>query len=172
MSQTIVLKDERCINHETSPGHPESPARLEAIYEAAELTTLRATWLAGAAKPNNMESSVCKAHAGSAVREVTQAQFGSPSVFRLSDPEETDVALKLYGADALDPVLAARLDLAHGRERQGVLVVGHVGFFHPGMEQVMKIPSGVKHKLPLTLHQGICLLIDQEEGGKTPAPGF
>jgi acyl-CoA dehydrogenase len=46
--------------------------RLEAIYEASELTTLRATWLAGAAKPNNMESSVCKAHAGGAVREVTQ----------------------------------------------------------------------------------------------------
>lgn len=46
--------------------------RLEGIYEAAELTTLRATWLAGQAKPNNMESSVCKAHAGSAVREITQ----------------------------------------------------------------------------------------------------
>jgi acyl-CoA dehydrogenase len=46
--------------------------RLEGIYEASELTTLRATWLAGAAKPNNMESSVCKAHAGGAVREVTQ----------------------------------------------------------------------------------------------------
>ena len=46
--------------------------RLEGIYEASELTTLRATWLAGAAKPNNMESSICKAHAGGAVREVTQ----------------------------------------------------------------------------------------------------
>jgi len=46
--------------------------RLEGLYEAAELTTLRATWLAGAAQPNNMESSVCKAHAGSTVRAVTQ----------------------------------------------------------------------------------------------------
>jgi acyl-CoA dehydrogenase len=46
--------------------------RLEAQYEAAELTTLRATWLAGAALPNNMESSVCKAHAGGTVRQVTQ----------------------------------------------------------------------------------------------------
>jgi acyl-CoA dehydrogenase len=46
--------------------------RLEAIYEASELTTLRATWLAGAGLPNNMESSVCKAHAGSAVRAITQ----------------------------------------------------------------------------------------------------
>ena len=46
--------------------------RLEAQYEAAELTTIRATWLAGAGKPNNMESSVCKAHAGGTVRQVTQ----------------------------------------------------------------------------------------------------
>jgi acyl-CoA dehydrogenase len=46
--------------------------RLEALYEASELTTLRATWLAGDGKPNNMESSVCKAHAGSAVRAITQ----------------------------------------------------------------------------------------------------
>jgi len=34
-----------------------------------------------------------------AVREVMQAEFGYPSVFRLSDPEETDVALKLYGVE-------------------------------------------------------------------------
>lgn len=32
-----------------------------------------------------------------ACREVLQREFGHPSVFRLSDPEETDVALKLYG---------------------------------------------------------------------------
>lgn len=32
-----------------------------------------------------------------AVREVMQSQEGVPSVFRLSDPEETDVAMRLYG---------------------------------------------------------------------------
>jgi len=31
-----------------------------------------------------------------ACREIMQAEFGYPSVFRLSDPEETDVAMKLY----------------------------------------------------------------------------
>lgn len=31
-----------------------------------------------------------------ACREIMQAEFGFPSVFRLSDPEETDVAMKLY----------------------------------------------------------------------------
>jgi len=46
--------------------------RLEALYEASMLTTLRACWLAGAGEPNNMESSVCKAHAGTAVRLITQ----------------------------------------------------------------------------------------------------
>ena len=46
--------------------------QLEALFEASTLTTLRACWLAGSGKPNNMESSVCKAHAGSAVRRITQ----------------------------------------------------------------------------------------------------
>ncbi len=46
--------------------------QLEALYEASMLTTVRACWLAGEGQPNNMESSVCKAHAGSAVRRITQ----------------------------------------------------------------------------------------------------
>jgi acyl-CoA dehydrogenase len=46
--------------------------RLEGLYEASELATMNCTWLAGEGKPNNMESSVCKAHAGSAVRAITQ----------------------------------------------------------------------------------------------------
>jgi acyl-CoA dehydrogenase len=46
--------------------------RLEASFEAAKLTTLRACWLADNGKPNNLESSVAKAKAGAAVREITQ----------------------------------------------------------------------------------------------------
>ncbi|MCU0846365.1 MAG: FAD-binding oxidoreductase [Spirochaetes bacterium] len=34
-----------------------------------------------------------------AAREISQGEFGSPSVFRMSDPEETDIALKLYGIE-------------------------------------------------------------------------
>jgi len=34
-----------------------------------------------------------------AAREVSQGEFGMPSVFRISDPEETDVGLKLYGIE-------------------------------------------------------------------------
>jgi len=45
---------------------------LEATFEAAMLTVLRAAWLADQGQPNNLESSICKAKAGSAVREVTQ----------------------------------------------------------------------------------------------------
>jgi len=54
------------------PAVVERFLRLEALMEASELAMLRAVWLAGAAQPNNMESSVTKAHAGSAVREITQ----------------------------------------------------------------------------------------------------
>lgn len=46
--------------------------RLEAQFEASKLTTLQCGWLAGQGKPNNMESSICKAHAGSSVRQITQ----------------------------------------------------------------------------------------------------
>ena len=44
-----------------------------------------------------------------AARDIMQGEFGYPSVFRLSDPEETDVALKLYGVDGtpLDAIMTA-----------------------------------------------------------------
>jgi len=34
-----------------------------------------------------------------ATREISQGEFGMPSVFRISDSEETDIALKLYGIE-------------------------------------------------------------------------
>jgi acyl-CoA dehydrogenase len=46
--------------------------RLEALFEASKWTTLQCAWMAGKGLPNNLESSVSKAHAGSAVRQITQ----------------------------------------------------------------------------------------------------
>ena len=46
--------------------------KLEALFEAAQLTILRAAWLSGQSQPNNLEASVCKAKAGTAVRKITQ----------------------------------------------------------------------------------------------------
>lgn len=45
-----------------------------------------------------------------ALREIMQSEAGLPSVCRLSDPEETDVALKLYGVEgtALDTLMKIR----------------------------------------------------------------
>jgi alkyldihydroxyacetonephosphate synthase len=45
-----------------------------------------------------------------AAREIMQGEFGLPSVFRLSDPEETDVAFKLYGVEGtpIDALVSAR----------------------------------------------------------------
>jgi len=45
-----------------------------------------------------------------AAREIMQGEFGYPSVFRLSDPEESDLALKLYGVEGtiIDTVMKAR----------------------------------------------------------------
>lgn len=45
-----------------------------------------------------------------ATRKILQGEFGLPSVFRLSDAEESDVALKLYGVEGtiLDTIMRAR----------------------------------------------------------------
>jgi alkyldihydroxyacetonephosphate synthase len=45
-----------------------------------------------------------------AAREISQGEFGMPSVFRISDAEETDVAMKLYGIEgtAFDKIMAFR----------------------------------------------------------------
>lgn len=45
-----------------------------------------------------------------AAREIMQAEIGYPSVFRLSDPEETDVAMKLYGVEGtiIEKILTMR----------------------------------------------------------------
>jgi alkyldihydroxyacetonephosphate synthase len=58
-----------------------------------------------------------------ACREAMQGEFGVPSVFRLSDPEETDVAFKLYGVEGtpLDPLLT-RLGYLSGER---CLLLGH-----------------------------------------------
>jgi len=45
---------------------------LEALLEATTLTVLRATWLMDKGRPNNVESSVCKAKGGNLAREGAQ----------------------------------------------------------------------------------------------------
>ena len=47
--------------------------------------------------------------AKTACREILQGEFGLPSAFRLSDPEESEVALKLYGVEGgpADALLSA-----------------------------------------------------------------
>lgn len=56
----------------TQPAAVERFIELEAQFEASKLVTLQCVYLAGQGLPNNMESSVCKAHAGTTVRMVTQ----------------------------------------------------------------------------------------------------
>jgi acyl-CoA dehydrogenase len=67
------------LDYSTGPGGlgrlsaaAEKFMRLEALFEASKLTVLQCCWMAGEGLPNNLESSICKAHAGSAVRQITQ----------------------------------------------------------------------------------------------------
>jgi len=62
------------------------------------------------------------ASAVEAVREVMQSECGRPSVFRLSDPEETDVALRLYGVEGR--VVEATLKLKGFEAGKRCLLIG------------------------------------------------
>jgi acyl-CoA dehydrogenase len=56
----------------SAPAVVDKFQRLEAKYEAAMLTILRAAWLSDEGETNNTEASVCKAKTGEAVRQITQ----------------------------------------------------------------------------------------------------
>lgn len=57
-----------------------------------------------------------------ASREIMQGEFGFPSVFRLSDPEETSVAFRLYGV--ADTVIDKMLNLRGYKDGRRVLMLG------------------------------------------------
>jgi len=96
---------------------------LEALYEAAMLTVLRAAWLSDQGKPNNLESSICKAKAGAAVREITQGcieLLGPMGASRdhllekwFRDVRITDI---YEGTGQIQRLIIARTILNYGRE--------------------------------------------------------
>ena len=96
---------------------------LEALYDAAMLTVLRAAWLSDRGKPNNLESSICKAKAGAAVREITQGciellgPMGASREHLLEkwfrDVRITDI---YEGTGQIQRLIIARTILAYGRE--------------------------------------------------------
>lgn len=66
----------------------------------------------------------------SAVRELLQSECGRPSVLRLSDPEETEVGLKLYGVD--HPVVDRFFNALGCKPMQKCLLLGSVDGGAPG----------------------------------------
>ncbi|HSW36228.1 MAG TPA: FAD-binding oxidoreductase, partial [Candidatus Limnocylindrales bacterium] len=57
-----------------------------------------------------------------AVREVSQGEFGLPSVFRISDPEETEIGMRLYGVEGT--VIDRLLQLKGYKPGQRCLLLG------------------------------------------------
>jgi acyl-CoA dehydrogenase len=97
--------------------------KLEALFEAAQLTVLRAAWLSGQSQPNNLEASVCKAKAGRAVRQITQGCIeilGPMGISRehllekwFRDVRITDI---YEGTGEIQRMIAARAILGYGRD--------------------------------------------------------
>jgi acyl-CoA dehydrogenase len=97
--------------------------RLEALFEAARLSVLRAAWLSDQGQPNNLESSVCKAKAGAAVREITQGcieLLGPMGISRehllekwFRDVRITDI---YEGTGEIQRMITARALLDYGRD--------------------------------------------------------
>lgn len=76
-----------------------------------------------------------------AVREIMQGQFGYPSVFRLSDPEETDVALKLYGVEGT--FIDKLMDIKGYKKGERCLMLG----FTDGERDFTKVVKKKIHKV-------------------------
>jgi alkyldihydroxyacetonephosphate synthase len=80
--------------------------------------------------------------AQAAAREIMQAQAGYPSVFRLSDAEETEVMMQLYGVDDI-PVLGGLLKAKGYMPKERCLFLGftdgEIGFCKNLAAQVRKI---------------------------------
>ncbi|MEN8181824.1 MAG: acyl-CoA dehydrogenase [Myxococcota bacterium] len=106
----------------TLPAAAQKFLELEALYEAAMLTVVRAAWLAEHGQPNNLESSICKAKGGSAVRRITQGcieLLGALGVSRehllekwFRDVRITDI---YEGTGQIQNMIIARNILGYGR---------------------------------------------------------
>lgn len=62
-------------------------------------------------------------NAVSATREISQGEFGLPSVLRISDAEETDVALKLYGVEGT--ILDKLMEMKGFEKGKRCICIGH-----------------------------------------------
>jgi alkyldihydroxyacetonephosphate synthase len=63
-----------------------------------------------------------------ASREICQGEFGMPSVLRISDPEETDVAMKMYGIH--DSILDRFMQFKSFKPNQRCLLMGQADGNH------------------------------------------
>ncbi len=79
-----------------------------------------------------------------AAREISQGEFGMPAVFRISDPEETDVGLKLYGVEGtfLDRIIRLR----GFKPMQRCLYIGHTEGERRFSENVAANVAGICRK--------------------------
>ncbi len=76
-----------------------------------------------------------------ATREVSQGEFGMPSVFRISDPEETTMGLKLYGVEGT--ILDKLIQMRGYKSGKRCLLIGHTegekGFSNHVKKKVKKV---------------------------------
>jgi len=76
-----------------------------------------------------------------AVRDISQGEFGLPGVLRLSDPEETHVALKLYGVDGT--ILDILMTLRGYRPAERCLLLGRTEGERGFSRRVRRLSKGI-----------------------------
>ena len=75
-----------------------------------------------------------------ASREIFQAEFGNPAVFRISDPEETEIGLKLKGQDGIPAKVLELLGYAPMKRCLCIgTAEGHASYTKNVKEQVARI---------------------------------
>ncbi len=116
-----TIKSHNAPRHATGPDINQIMMGSEGTYGILTQVTLK---IFKKSKKNKKFSYMFKnwEDAMAAMREIMQGEFGNPSVFRLSDAEETDMMMHMYGI--ADSPLSAVLSATGFKENEKCLMLG------------------------------------------------
>ena len=114
MSRFAIYSHEACLDHDTGPGHAESPQRLEVVVEALREAMPSAEWIEA---PRATRGQLLRVHDPALLARILGAQPSAPTALdddTVLSPGSAEAALRAAGAGvaAVDAVLNGELDVA------------------------------------------------------------